>query len=131
MAETDIQRVLHVLARHPELVLAMLFGSVAAGCARPESDLDLAVSAGRILTAGERLALMGELAQATGRPVDLVDLETVGEPLLGQIVRKGIRLLGDDERHARLLMKHLIEEADFLPYRRRILEERRKAWIAG
>ena len=118
-----------VLARHPELRLAILFGSMAIGAANPASDVDLAVAAERALNVDEKMTLMAELAEATGRPVDLIDLHTVGEPLLGQIVRHGLRLLGTDERYAELIKHYLLEEADFMPYYRRILEERRVAWI--
>jgi hypothetical protein len=59
----------------------------------------------------------------------LVDLFTVGEPLLGQIIAGGRRILGDDERYALLLSRHLFDQADFMPYRKRILQERRQAWI--
>lgn len=59
-----------VLARHPHIELAILFGSLAVDKARPDSDIDLAV--------------------ASAMPLDT---------------------------------------ADFMPYRRRILAERRNAWI--
>ena len=83
-----------LLARHGELELAILFGSLAAGTARGDSDVDLAVSAGRPLTEAERLALIADIAEATGRPVDLVDLVEAGEPLLGRVLKNGRRLLG-------------------------------------
>lgn len=76
----------------------------------------------------EASRLRAELADAFGRPVDLVDLRVVGEPLLDQILGHGLRLLGDDEALARLLSRHWLEEADFMPYRRRILAQRRQAW---
>lgn len=123
------QRVRDVLAAHPELELAILFGSQARGEVRPDSDLDLAVSAGRPLTKDEHMALIGELASVTGRAVDLIDLARVGEPLLGQIVTGGVRVAGATEAFGRLLSRHLLEQADFLPVRERILAERRKAWI--
>jgi len=41
---TDIAvRISRVLERSPFIPFAVLFGSLAKGCARPESDLDLAV----------------------------------------------------------------------------------------
>ena len=52
-----------VFARHPEIRLAVLFGSLAADRARRDSDLDLAVAAGRALTATERTGLIAELAE--------------------------------------------------------------------
>ena len=103
---------------------------MAAGEERSESDLDLAVDAGKPFGVEARIALIGELAEATGRPVDLVDLCSVGEPLLGQIVVHGKRLMGDDVAYAGLIRRHLFEEADFMPYYRRVLAERRQAWIA-
>lgn len=53
----------------------------------------------------------------------------MGEPLLGQILAHGRRLLGSDEAHGRLLSRHLIDAADFLPLAQRIVDERRRAWI--
>ena len=122
--------VLPVLSMHPEIRLAVLFGSTATGEERAESDLDLAVEAGMPLSVEARIALIGELAEATGRPVDLIDLRTVGEPLLGQIVVHGKRLMGDDVAYAELIRRHLFDEADFMPYYHRVLAERRQAWIA-
>lgn len=118
-----------VLATFPQLVLALLFGSFAAGRERPESDIDIAVAAQRPLTAPEKMAIIEALAEQTGRPIDLVDLRTAGEPLLGQILRHGRRLLGSDTAYAQLVSRHLFEQADFMPYRARILAERRAAWI--
>ena len=109
--------------------IVMLFGSCAKGTARPDSDLDLAVDAGRVMTADQRLALTAALAALTGRPVDLIDLRTVGEPLLGQILQYGQRISGTDQAQAQYLTKHLIDVADFVPLQQRILKERREAWI--
>ncbi len=119
-----------VLARHPELELAIVFGSVATGRQAPHSDLDIAVQARRALTAEQRMALVSELALASGRAIDLIDLRAVGEPLLGQVLAHGRRLVGSDEAFAELLRKHLFDAADFLPYAQRIVEQRRRAWIA-
>jgi predicted nucleotidyltransferase len=123
------QTVAEALGILPDIVLAILFGSVAAGNERSDSDIDVAVDAGRTLTAPEKMTLISQLAEITGRPTDLVDLQIVGEPLLGQILRHGERILGSDTRYANLIRKHLFDKADFLPYRERILLERRKAWI--
>ena len=124
-----IRAILAVLDTQPGIRLAILFGSLAAGRERADSDLDLAVDAGHRLTASEKLALMTELAERTGRPVDLVDLHAVGEPLLGQILRHGKKLLGGGTCYANLIRRHLFDQEDFLPYRTRILSERRRAWI--
>lgn len=123
------QAILAAISTQPGIGLAILFGSLAAGEGRAESDLDLAVDAGRRLTASEKMALISELAGRTGRSVDLVDIHAVGEPLLGQILQHGKRILGSDTLYANLIRRHLFDQADYLPYRNRILAERRQAWI--
>jgi len=118
-----------VLEPHRRIHLAVLFGSLAVDRARPHSDVDLAVAADRALTASEKMTLIEQLAEHIGRPVDLIDLNTAGEPLLGQIIRHGRRVLGTDSAYAGFIRKHVFEQADFMPYRTRILEARRRAWI--
>lgn len=126
--DTDAS-LINVLSQFPTLELALVFGSVASGQARSDSDLDIAVAAEHLLSVSEKMTMISALADNTGRPVDLVDLSTVSEPLLGQIVRHGRRLLGNDSAYGQLLSRHLFEQADFMPYRDRILAERRLAWI--
>jgi predicted nucleotidyltransferase len=118
-----------VLSHFPNVVQALVFGSAATGKQRPDSDIDIAVTAHQPLTADERIDLIASLAESTGRPIDLIDLNVVAEPLLGQIVRHGRRLLGSDGAYGQLISRHLFEQADFMPYRNRILAERRSAWI--
>jgi len=127
--KNDDARIKRVLDRHPNIRLAVLFGSMAKGKEGRDSDIDLAVDVERPLDAQETIQLISELAETLGRPVDLVDFSTVGEPLLGQIMTGGRRILGEDSRYAFMLCKHLFNQADFMPYRSRILRERRQAWI--
>ena len=124
-----IKQLQEVLTRFPDLVLALVFGSVAKGCQRIDSDLDIAVAAKQALTVAEKMVIIAALAEQTGRPIDLIDLKIVAGPLLGQIVRHGRRLLGSDAEYGRLLSRHVFEQADFMPYRNRVLAERRAAWI--
>ena len=69
--------------------MAILFGSLASGRGTAESDLDLAMDAGRPLDLSLKMQLIAQLADRIGRPVDLIDLRSAGEPLLGQILRYG------------------------------------------
>ena len=131
MNDVDIQLIQRTLTCHGGLELAFVFGSVAQGKARADSDLDIAVQAARALSSQQKMTLIGDLAEATGRPVDLIDLRTAGEPLLGQILGHGRRLLGSEEAHGSLLSRHLIDAADFLPLAQRIVDERRRAWIGA
>lgn len=128
-AQTIDEQLKEVFAQFPQILIAVLFGSVASGYQRADSDLDIAVAADQPLTAGERMSMISALAERTGRPVDLIDLKAVSEPLLGQIVRHGRRVLGSDTLYGALISRHLFERADFMPYRARILAERRMAWI--
>lgn len=118
-----------VLARFPKIALAILFGSVALGRQRADSDLDIAVAADEPLTVDDRLAIISVLAERTGRSIDLIDLKVAPEPLLGQVLRHGRRILGSDTLYGELISRHLFEQADFMPYRTRLLAERRMAWI--
>ena len=70
-----------------------------------------------------------DIAEATGRAVGLIDLATVGEPVLGQILRHGVRIIGAPERHAELVYKHNLNNEDFIPNVERLLAERRQRWI--
>ena len=127
---TDVDTQLReVLTRFPALVLVLVFGSVAQGRQRADSDLDIAVAADHPLTVAEKIDLTQALAEKTGRPIDLIDLATVTEPLLGQIVQHGRRLLGSDTLFGNLISRHLFEQADFMPIRARVLAERRMVWI--
>lgn len=123
------ERLRKVLEQQPGIRQALLLGSLASGRAHAGSDLDLAVEAVRPLTASDKANLIAALAAATGRPVDLVDLKTAGEPLLGQILKNGVRILGSTDDQAALLYRHLLDHADFQPCVNRILRERRQAWI--
>ena len=118
-----------VLARFATIDLAIVFGSVAKNQAEAESDLDIAINTQIPLSLEEKIEIISALAEATGRPIDLVDLREVGEPLLGQIVQHGQMMIGSPTQKAALLSKHLIDAADFSPYQTRILAERRNAWI--
>lgn len=127
-AEPVIEAVRDVLGRTEGLRVGFVFGSFATGKAREHSDVDVAVRGSGALSPAAKLALVGDLAQATGRPVDLVDLCTAGGALLGQILQRGIRVLGSDAAHAELLSRHWIDDADFGPSAQMILRERRQSW---
>jgi len=123
------EKLREVLTNFPQITLAIVFGSVASGQAHAQSDLDLAVIAAKPLQAAEKIQIIEALALATGRPVDLVDVHFAPQPLLGQVLKHGRRILGSDTAYAQLLYRHLIAQADFVPLQNRILAERRMAWI--
>ncbi|MBP6481247.1 MAG: nucleotidyltransferase domain-containing protein [Pseudomonadales bacterium] len=121
-------QLLRALSAFPEIRLALLFGSRASGRPRADSDIDLAILADSPLAPERRACIIEAVALATGCPIDLVDLYHAPEPVLGEAL-KGVRLLGNAAAHAQLVTRHVLNAADFLPLRERILTERRSAWI--
>lgn len=118
-----------LLADFPHVRVAAVFGSMAHGTERPDSDIDVAVQADKPLSANERIAITQAIALAFDRPVDLVDLRHAGQPLLDQIVSTGIQVLGSRHQWGDLIYRNIMENEDFVPYQKRILEGRRRAWM--
>lgn len=73
----------------PEAFAVYLFGSLAAGRARPDSDLDLAVLAPQAFSASARWEAQERIAAALARPVDLVDLASTSTVLAVQVITRG------------------------------------------
>ncbi len=65
-------------------VYATVFGSVARGEARVDSDIDVAVSFGKPMSSDLRMAVIGIVADVAGRSVDLVDLDSAGGLILAR-----------------------------------------------
>ncbi len=123
-----VESLRRILAGIPGLQVAILFGSQASHTAGRESDVDLAVLLDAPLPSAQKRSIIESVAAELGLPVDVVDLYSAPEPILGEVLR-GVRLLGDDAAYARLMTKHVLNAADFLPLRQRILDERRAEWI--
>jgi predicted nucleotidyltransferase len=84
LPETIREAVRVAAAATPGLELAIVFGSIARGRARPSSDLDVA-----ILGDVDAFEVGGRLSLATQREVDVVELTHVAIPLLDAILRDG------------------------------------------
>lgn len=114
-----------------DVVAAYLFGSVARGDARPDSDVDVAV----LLAAGEPadtagydawFALQDDLEERLHRRVDLVAMNGAPLDLLHRVLRDGVRLVDNDpERRAEFEVQVRTQYLDSLPlllrYRERVL----------
>jgi len=125
-------RVKSVLARHPGIQLGILFGSRAAARETASSDLDVAVAADRLLGPREKMALIDDLAQTFGCPVDLVDLNAVTGLILHQALTKGEVLLNrKPSLLANLILKMWYNQADVMPNYRMILKKRVEAFAHG
>ena len=75
------------------------------------------------------MILLQSLSELTDRRIDLIDLKTVGEPLLGQIVKYGKVLKGSKENFIELSIRNVNMMQDFTPYIKRTLKEKRERWL--
>lgn len=122
-------RIRQALSSYPDLKLVVLFGSLARGSETPDSDLDVAVQSDGPLSVEQKMEMTSALALAFNRPVDLIDLHSVGQPLLSEIMAEGKRIQGSNEDWAKLVFRNIMDNEDFVPLQKRLLRERRKAWL--
>jgi predicted nucleotidyltransferase len=96
---------LEYLAAQPDVVAAYVFGSVAQGRARPQSDVDIAVLLSADLDEetrfDRRLRLGWEVERLIGRQTDLVVLNDAPPLLQHQVLKHG-RLIFERDRAARV-----------------------------
>ena len=120
------------LSSRGDLEAALLLGSLAEGRERPDSDVDLAVSMGRPLTAEERMRLTEQVARISSRPVYLVDLETAHGLILKHALVRGTPLVPPRPATLERLLKRMIyEQADLAPQVRQAKLDRVSAFIHG
>ncbi len=81
-----VEALSQALENRQDVQLALLFGSRARDCARPGSDVDVAVEAPGV----DLWTLAADLSQAAGLEVDTVDLREAGYPLLKSVLRDGL-----------------------------------------
>jgi predicted nucleotidyltransferase len=84
----------HLRREIPSLLAVYVFGSMAAGLARADSDLDLAILAGEKLDPGK----LWEIGQALdcAREIDLVDLGEASAVMRMQVISNGRRVFCAD-----------------------------------
>lgn len=121
-----------VLAGEKGLKLAIIYGSVAAGNMRSDSDVDLAVLFDHPLSAEHKMELAARLERELLRNVDLVDLSIISGTILKQILCRG-RVLFQKEGGvlAEQLRKMIYNQADMMPYVSRALMERQRRFVDG
>ena len=79
-----------ILAEMPDIWAIYLYGSMATGQARPDSDIDIALLTAPGKTVPDVLALQSKLATLTRRDVDIVDLRLAGNILRKEVLTHGI-----------------------------------------
>ena len=95
----ELRELLETRAENEGITAAWLFGSVARGTAQPASDVDVAIlyqeAPLRTLAGiGRVFGLEEDLAEATGLPVQIVDLNHAPVDLIVRVLRDG-KLLVD------------------------------------
>ena len=120
---TELAPVLTMLRRViPGLAGVYLFGSEAQGAARPDSDLDLAVYAGRPVDAARLLEARHAAATILRREVDLVDLAAADTILQMQVLRDGKLLTAPDDGAVGLFELRILRDYRDLKRRRAGIE---------
>ena len=104
LTEGQILILIQQLDQAVGLDVLYLFGSMAAGTDRPDSDIDLAALFSRPLDPLERLSLATDLSAVVGRAVDLVDLDRANPILCMQVLRQG-RILHEGSPRRRILFE--------------------------
>jgi predicted nucleotidyltransferase len=121
----------HFATGPPRAAAVWLFGSVARGTARPDSDVDVAVLLGRrpekTLDA-QPFDLQAELSRVLGREVDVVVLDDAPPDLAHRVLRDG-RLVFEADPSARIAfqVRSRNEYFDLLPVLREYRRARRTA----
>ncbi len=111
-----------------ELAAAYLFGSAAQGAATPASDLDVGLLLRRrppSRLSARHFDLADRLAEAIGRPVDVVLLNDAPVDLVHRVLRDGV-LLTEPDAAARVRFEVTARNKyfDLLPHLERYREQR-------
>ncbi len=119
----DLAPALDLLRREiPSLAGVYLFGSQAAGDARPDSDIDLAVLAGGPLPLARVHALAEAVASVLVREMDLVDLAAASTILQMQVIGEGRLIDAPDPEAAALFELRVMRDYQELKARRAAIE---------
>ncbi len=120
-----------VFTDFPEILLVIIFGSMAKGNASLGSDLDVAVAGLHIMPLDVIVRLQLVLESEFGREVDIVDLQNVNGPILQQILTSGKVLKPSPALYADLIKKMWFNQADMMPLTKFVLQKHCQRFVNG
>ena len=127
-----VSNIVQVLDEFPQVRIGYVYGSAARDRMTGASDVDVAVAAESPLDLETRLDIAVRLSQTLHREIDLIDLNAVSGDILRRSMCDGTKVLQKDANlHARLVKRLWFEQADMMPYIRRIRAERRRRFLHG
>lgn len=99
-----------IIAKLPDVQAIYRYGSAGSIYERPDSDIDIAILASRIVTFQEITELVSTLMNLTGRDIDLHDLRKLPVTLRVQIVLQGTRIYCVDRVAAETYDTHTLSD---------------------
>jgi len=135
--QTAAETVARLAATKPEILAAYIFGSVATGRARPDSDIDIAVLLDSEFAKCRPLKYRPELISEAGAAlntfnVDVVLLNETSPALAHNVVTKG-KLVYERSRSARVAfqVRNLNEYVDLEPIHKAHLQSVKRRYLKG
>jgi predicted nucleotidyltransferase len=126
-SEVIIQQLEKILGDDVSIKVAFVYGSLAKGGFRPDSDIDLAVAGDKPFTDDEKVSLMTSLSLSLKREIDLIDLNTATGTVFKQALTTGrLVVMKDANLLARCASRMVFDEADFQIFRRKLMAERKR-----
>lgn len=99
-----------IIAKLPDVQAIYRYGSAGSIYERPDSDIDIAILASRIVSLQEKTELASTLMNLTGREIDLQDLRKLPVTLRVQIVLEGTRIYCVDRVAAEAYDTHALSD---------------------
>lgn len=113
-----------------DVLLVILYGSIAAGRETDKSDVDIAIAGKNLFKPEQIMELNLKLSELLGREVDIIDLNSTEGTILTQIITKGIIIKKQDTSlYASLIKKMLYFEEDMAANIRYILKYRQEKFL--
>jgi len=104
------------IAKKYKIDLIVLFGSLAKGNERSESDADIGISRNKSFELEEDLQLRQDLQQIFKREIDIVEIKRASPLLLGEIAKNSRLLYGKKDKFTEMKILAMKKYIDFKPY---------------